>query len=240
MSWPARRLAAFDLETTGVAPECDRIVSAAVHLSGGGRPPLSYTWLVDPGIEIPAEAAAVHGITTARARACGDGPGAVVEALTTLLAAKVRAGVPIVAFNARFDLTVLDREARRHGVVPLTSRVGGVAGTAELLVVDPSVLDRHLDTEREGPRSLGATCAHYGVVLATPHDADADARAAAAVARRIAARFPDVAGSDLRLLHRRQAVWAAEQAAALEVAHGGGHIPRAWPLVPLPAAALAA
>lgn len=236
MSWPARRLAAFDLETTGVAPEADRIVSAAVHLSGGGRPPLSYTWLVDPGVEIPAEASAVHGITTARARACGDAPGPAIDALTALLAAKVRAGIPIVAFNARFDLTLLDREARRHGVVPLTARLGG----ADLLVVDPSVLDRHLDTTREGTRSLGATCAHYGVDLATPHDADADARAAVDLARRIAARFPAVAGADLRLLHRRQASWAAEQAAALEQAHGGEAVPRAWPLVPLPAAALAA
>jgi DNA polymerase-3 subunit epsilon len=67
MSWHTKRLAAFDIETTGVNPESDRIVTAAVSLLGGGQPAEHLSWLVDPGIEIPAGASSVHGITTERA-----------------------------------------------------------------------------------------------------------------------------------------------------------------------------
>ena len=46
-----------------------------------------------------------------------------VEEITTLLAGAL-GKVPVIAFNARFDLTILDRKARRHGVEPLVDRVG--------------------------------------------------------------------------------------------------------------------
>jgi DNA polymerase-3 subunit epsilon len=74
-----RRLAAFDIETTGIDCESDRIVTAAVTLAGGGRPLESHAWLVDPGIEIPAGATAVHGVSTERARAEGRSPAEAVE-----------------------------------------------------------------------------------------------------------------------------------------------------------------
>src|SRR5690606_34398616 len=107
------------LETTGISTESDRVVTAAISLVGVGLTTESRDWLVDPGIEIPAGAAAVHGITTERARAEGQDPASAIEEITAILAEQQRAGVPIVAFNARFDLTIIDREARRHGVVPL-------------------------------------------------------------------------------------------------------------------------
>jgi DNA polymerase III epsilon subunit-like protein len=71
MSWHTGRLAAFDIETTGTDPESDRIVTAAISLVGAELPGEHHAWLIDPGIEIPAGAAAVHGITTERARAEG-------------------------------------------------------------------------------------------------------------------------------------------------------------------------
>lgn len=237
MSWSARRLAAFDLETTGLEPESDRIVTAAVSVVGGGLPTEHHAWLVDPGVEIPADATTVHGISTADARASGTAPTVAVKAIITLLAAQAAAGVPVVAFNARFDLTVLDREARRYDLRPLSSR-------AELLVVDPSVIDRHYDPARLGSRSLTAVCAHYEVALPTPHAADADALAAARVAVRVAERYADLAATDLRALHQHQIGWAAEQAAALELSHRQEGIltplPRAWPVVPDAVTVLAA
>ncbi|UTI63554.1 exonuclease domain-containing protein [Paraconexibacter antarcticus] len=243
MSWHSRRLAAFDIETTGVDPESDRIVTAAVALVGDGRPTESFAWLVDPGVEIPAGATAVHGITTAQARAEGRHPAAAVEAITALLAAQLRAGVPVIAFNARFDLTTLDREARRHGVTPLVDRVGGAQG---LLVVDPFVLDKQYDRYRRGKRTLGAVCEHYAIPLLDAHDADADALAAARVAYRLATRLPELRETELRALHAQQVGWAAEQAASLEEYFReqgrAERIERAWPVVPepLPAVALAA
>jgi DNA polymerase-3 subunit epsilon len=52
----------FDLETTGVDPAKDRIVELAmIKLSPGGKKD-SYIKRVNPGIPIPAEATAIHGI----------------------------------------------------------------------------------------------------------------------------------------------------------------------------------
>lgn len=235
MSWHNGRLAAFDLETTGIDSETDRIVTAAVSLVGGGRPSVLHAWLVDPGVEIPAEAAAVHGITTERARAEGVQPAAAITEIVMLLADQLRQGVPIVAFNARFDLTCLDREARRHGIRPLVDRVGGPDG---LLVVDPYVLDKQVDRFRKGKRTLSDVCRHYNVPLDEAHASHADALAAARVAWRLGEAFEDLRTTDLAELHALQVGWAAEQAASFEefLRRNGSdeHVERAWPIVPLP------
>jgi DNA polymerase-3 subunit epsilon len=237
MSWHQGRLAAFDLETTGVSPASDRIVTAAVSLVGGGLESVSHDWLVDPGVVIPAGATAVHGITTEMARREGRPPAEVVEEISALLAEQVLAGVPVIAFNARFDLTVLDREARRHGVWPLVERVGGSEG---MLVVDPHVLDKQFDRFRKGKRTLGAVCAHYRVPLEDAHAANADALAAARVAWRLGQASSELGAIELRELHGHQVAWAAEQAASFQdYLRRNGSVERiegAWPIVPEPVA----
>jgi DNA polymerase-3 subunit epsilon len=233
MSWHTGRLAAFDIETTGVDPEHDRIVTAAVSIVGGGRAAEHQSWLVDPGIEIPVGATSVHGITTERAQAEGRVSGEAIEEITAALAEQLRSGVPIVAFNARFDLTVLDREAHRHGLRPLLDRVGGPDG---MLVVDPRILDKQFDRFRRGERTLGAVCEHYRVTLDDAHAANADAIAAARVAYRLGATVAELRDMDLRVLHRAQISWAAEQAASLEQHFRGQgrneRVEGAWPIVP--------
>jgi len=235
MSWHQRRLAAFDLETTGIDSESDRIVTAAVSVVGDGLAPAFHAWLLDPGVEIPAGASAVHGITTERARAEGRPPREAVEEIVATLAEQLRQGVPVVAFNARFDLTCLDREARRNGIASLADRVGGAAG---MLVVDPFVLDKQVDRYRKGKRTLGAVCAHYNVPLDEAHASHADALAAARVAWRLGQAFEELRALDLPTLHARQVAWAAEQAASFEdyLRRNGRdeRIERAWPVVPLP------
>lgn len=232
------RLAAFDIETTGVDPQNDRIVTAAVSLVGGGRPTESHSWLVDPGIEIPAGATAVHGITTEQARADGVETYEAVHEITALLADQLLHGTPVIAFNARFDLTMLDREARRYGIVPLIERVGA----DRMLVIDPFVLDKQYDRFRRGKRTLGAVCEHYRVRLDAAHDANADAIAAARVAWRLAQSIEELRATELALLHVQQIAWAAEQAASLEqyFREQGREEPveREWPVVAHVAAAL--
>jgi DNA polymerase-3 subunit epsilon len=233
MSWHVRRLAAFDIETTGVDCDADRIVTAAVSVVGDGQPSEHRLWLVDPGVEIPAGATAVHGITTEQARRDGGSPAGAIDEICGLLALQLRRGVPVIAFNARFDLTLLDREARRHGVTPLADRIGG---DEHLLVVDPYILDKRFDRHRQGKRTLGAVCAHYRVPLLDAHAAGADALAAARVAWRMGQAFSELRELELAALHEHQVRWAAEQAASLrEYLQAEGRdadIEGAWPVVP--------
>ena len=210
MTWFNGRLAGFDLETTGVDVENDRIVTACAVQCGGGHPTQSATWMADPGVEIPEGAAKVHGITTERARAEGRPAAEVVEQLVAALAECVLAGQPIVAMNASFDLTILDREARRHGVQPLVDIVGD-----DLKVIDPRVLDKKIDPYRRGGRKLEDLCRTYGVRLDGAHSADADAIAACRVAWRIGQKEPAIGNATVAFLHGKQIDWAREQAESL-------------------------
>ncbi|MFE1763476.1 exonuclease domain-containing protein [Streptomyces angustmyceticus] len=239
MSWHQELLVGFDLETTGTDVEQDRIVTAAlIRLEGDGRTAAQQTWLLDPGVPIPEEAAAIHGISTAYVREHGRPPATAIEEITEALADALRADIPLVVMNARYDLSLLDRECRRHGLRTLTERLGH----APAPVIDPLVLDKHVDRYRKGKRALQALCGHYGVPLDDAHEAGADAAAAAGVARRIGETFPAVALPSPRALHALQEQAAAEQAASFQAYLRRSGDPRAivepaWPLIPYQAGA---
>jgi DNA polymerase-3 subunit epsilon len=201
----------FDLETTSADIESARIVTAAIVTHTGARKPETSTWLVNCG-EIPAEATAVHGITT---EMCAEGaePHVAAYEISAKLASVLSDGVPLVIYNAPFDLTVLDRETRRYGQAPFADVLtAGCAGC----IVDPFVLDKHLDRYRKGSRTLTAACEHYRVKLDGAHDAGYDALAAMRVAWKIAAVNPAVAKMTLTELHDLQVMAKAEQAAGFQ------------------------
>ncbi|MEV4741397.1 exonuclease domain-containing protein [Streptomyces sp. NPDC049555] len=208
MPWHEGPLVGFDLETTGTDPQHARIVTAAVVHTHGGQVTDRRLWLADPGIAIPDEAAAIHGITSERARTQGRPAPDVVEEVAAALTAHWRAGTPVVAYNASFDLTLLEAELRRHALPPLTERLGGEAGP----VVDPYTIDRAVDRYRKGRRTLEAVCREYGVELDAAHEAGADALAAVRVARAIAVRHARTARFAPWELHRAQVEWYAQWA----------------------------
>lgn len=254
--WPDLRLAAFDCETTGIDPFTARIVTGAVAFVGGDLEPDTVSMLADPGVEIPAEATAVHGVSTQHARANGIPAPAVIASLVNTIASRPE-GSAVVCMHARYDLTVLECEARRHGLVPLSER-------GPLHVVDIRVLDLWLDKYRAGKRTLVDLCREYGARIDSAHDAAADAVAAARVAwwighevdvfRRGRSREEvrellalrkewDHVRHDLPKLHEAQARWAAEQAADLE-AHFAAkgepeRVAREWPILRAPVGAAA-
>ena len=234
MNWYDRRLAAFDIETTGTSVESDRIVTAAVAMVGGGEATVSRSWLVNPGVPIPAEATEVHKITNEMVLSEGVPAREAVEEISAILAESLAGEIPVIAFNGRFDLTILDREARRHGVMPLIDRVGGSDG---LLVIDPYVLDKQVNRFRKGRRNLTQLCEAYNVALDGAHDADADALGAARLAWRMGTTYPELGDLDLFELHERQIGWALEQAASLERYFSEQGRPErvegAWPVVPV-------
>lgn len=202
-----RLVGVFDLETTGVDVRSDRIVTAHVGLlDGSGRIIRSRDWLADPGIEIPEGATAVHGVTTARARAEGRPATEVVGEVVSALRALFDAGIPVVAYNAAFDFSLLTHEAARHGVHPLVDPSP---------VIDPLVIDKRYDRYRRGKRTLDVVAAHYAVPLDAAHEASADAVAAGRVAQAIAARYAAWLPPTLDELHVRQIAWARAQADSL-------------------------
>ncbi|MFI9722334.1 exonuclease domain-containing protein [Streptomyces sp. NPDC052396] len=232
--WFEGPLAAFDTETTGVDVEHDRIVSAALVVqSQAGAAPLVTRWLINPGIPVPEGATAIHGLTDAHLQRHGRWPAPVMEELARALAEQTAGGIPLAVMNAPFDLTLLDRELRRHRAQPLAGYLNGTP----LCVLDPWVLDKHLDRYRKGHRTLGDLCLHYGVELAGAHDAAADAVAALelvrAIGRRFASRLDRLSPAEL---HARQTVWHAAQARGLQAwfARNGSNeeCDPAWPLRP--------
>ncbi|MEY9485406.1 DNA polymerase-3 subunit epsilon [Streptomyces calvus] len=210
MGWHRELLIGFDLETTGTDPRKARIVTAAVIEVRAGEPMGRREWLADPGVPIPADAVAVHGISNERAAAEGRPADRVADAIADVLTGYWKTGVPVVAYNAAFDLSLLSAELRRYGLPSLRDRLDGAEPGP---VIDPYTIDRSVDRYRRGKRNLEAVCAEYGVVLDSAHDATADALAAARLACAIAGRHPKVAALGPAELHRRQIEWYAAWAA---------------------------
>lgn len=204
----------FDTETTGLSPSSDRLVTAAAVVRTGGwrnfGPDETQTWLVDPGVEIPSRATQVHGVSTDRARLHGQSPAEALEEINARLAAHLRAGWPVVIFNASYDLPLLEADSRRHSVEPLSERLPGSVAP----IVDPLVLDRALLPYRRGKRTLLALCAAYRVpVPQDAHQADVDAQATLQLLAAMVSEHPKLtrmATADLDAFQRSaHADWAA-------------------------------
>lgn len=202
--WWRGRLCAFDTETTGVDVAKDRIVTATVALVGGGKPNAIHSWIVNPGIPIPPEAAAIHGVTNEFAQTHGEPAERAVRSIFTALSVCISEGLPVIAFNASYDLSLLAAEADRHNVRAWNLDCARV--------ICPLTIDRALDKYRKGSRKLEAVCRHYGVKLENAHDATADAIAAARLAYRMAEKY-DL--SDLEHLQDQQRTWHREWALGL-------------------------
>jgi DNA polymerase-3 subunit epsilon len=203
----ARVIGVFDLETTGLDVTNDRIVTAHVGLlDQDGGVVRARDWVADPGIEIPEGATAVHGISTAQARATGRPACYVVEEVVEALLALFDAGIPVVAYNAPYDFSLLKHEALRHGVEPIANPSP---------VIDPLVVDKAYDRWRRGKRTLSVVADHYAVRLDGAHEGSADAVAAGRVAQALAERFAAWLPPTLDELHTRQIGWARAQAASL-------------------------
>lgn len=199
------RVGVFDLETTGVDVEHDRIVTAHVGLlDAHGIEIAARDWLADPGVDIPEGATAIHGITSAHAREHGVPARHVVADVTAALRSLLSQGVPVVAYNASYDFSLLANEARRHGVAPLENPSP---------IIDPLVIDKAYDRYRPGKRTLQVVAALYAVGLEDAHEAAADAVAAGRVAQALARQF--ALPETLAELHTRQIAWARAQAASL-------------------------
>jgi DNA polymerase-3 subunit epsilon len=206
----AKSLAVFDLETTGLDLVEARIVTAcAVAIDEQGQVTgANIEWLADPGIEIPEAASNVHGVTTEIARARGRNSKEVVSEILETLRGFFRAGIPVVAYNAPYDFTILHYEALRNGLEPLSDPKP---------IIDPLVLDKFVDQYRSGKRTLQVAASVYGVELSDAHNATADAIAAGKVAQAIAQKHSAKLPADVFDLHDAQKVWSVQQDDSYEI-----------------------
>jgi len=167
------RVVWFDLEGTGVDPHRDRIVEICM-ISDDGR---ELETRVNPGVPIPAEASAVHGITDEDVK---DAPtfAEIAGAVQELVDGAVLAG-----YNSRrYDVPLIDAELRRAGQPGLPrDELGRIA----LPEIDLFAIWSNLE-----PRNLASAARRFaGVELVDAHSASADTRVLPDVLRGICFEF---------------------------------------------------
>ncbi len=106
-----RPLIVFDIEATGISPRADRIIElAAIRIETDSSEVKGY-WLINPGIPIPVETTAIHGITDEIVREQPTFKDKALEILSFFREAD------LAGFNAgRFDIPMLSEEFTRAGI----------------------------------------------------------------------------------------------------------------------------
>ncbi len=222
-NWLTGNALAVDTETTGIDPTKDRIVQASCIEVGPSGVIDSKTWLINPGVPIPPEAAAIHGITDLLA-AAGQHPLEALTEMTDRIQRAQLAGLPIIIMNAPYDTTLIAAEADRYAI----------HGFAFGAVLDPLVIDRGMDAFRKGRRNLDALAKHYGVTLTNAHSSEGDALCAARIVWVQAKRYQRIAKMSLPEMQGWQAAthksWASSFQRVLRHRQPEAVVDGAWPM----------
>jgi DNA polymerase III epsilon subunit-like protein len=172
-----RRFVAVDVETTGLDPRVDAIVALAAVPFVERLPQPGLAMLVHPGRAIPAASTAIHGITDEMVAAALTARPA-LSVLEETLGPDV-----VVGHGIGFDMAVIERERRAHGLRPLKCLTLDTRGLA--VALHPDWLDAGLD----------AVAARLGIPITGRHTAEGDARAAGQI---LLALLPDLIAQGLR------------------------------------------
>lgn len=169
-----RPLVVFDIESTGVAARKDRIIElAAIKVMPDGTE-ISKCWLMNPGVKIPPETTAIHGISDEIVKDCPTFADKADEIFAFF------EGCDLSGFNAdRFDIPCLEEEFARVGK--------NFAPSSR----------KHVDVQRiyhrKEPRDLTAAVRFYlGRDHAGAHGAEADTRATLEVLKAQMAKYDDL------------------------------------------------
>ncbi len=138
--WRDGTWACLDLEMTGLGPD-GRIVEIAIVTMRGGAVVEAWSSLVNPGIEIPTEATAIHGITNEMVAAAPT-----INRLRPEVLSRLTKSDAIVAYNGYgADFDWLEREL--PGVIPMRP-----------IKVDPLVLVRKVLRYMKGDAEKRVKC----------------------------------------------------------------------------------
>ncbi len=182
--WMDLPIALLDVETTGRDASVDRVVELGVVVGRGGEVVARYNWMVNPGMPIPEEARAVHGIRDADVK---DAPR--FEAVAHEVLAALSGCIP-AAYNAAFDRAFLHAELGRALTLAGQAFSGSPPPSApaarrDVEWLDPLVWAREIQRE-EKSKALGEVAARLGVKLDNAHRAMDDAEAALLVFYKLA------------------------------------------------------
>src|SRR5699024_2525194 len=239
------RMSGVGLETTGSDPQPARIVQYGFAHVGGNQPTQTTEQIVNPGVDVPEEATQIHGLTTKKVQEHGTDPTAATTHIVNQITQITTANQPLVGHNISYDLTVLDRECRRHLGAPLETLIGAPVRP----VVDTLVLSKHLDPyRRRVSKTQGAhqlrTCVEQLVTPKWPtivwdedsaHGALYDCRMSLYVAA-ATLNHPSLHRLTPDELHEHQTQWRAQQCASfqedLRHTYPGAQVDRRWPPLP--------
>lgn len=164
----------FDLETTGVSITHDRIVEVSfLKVYPNGKEEIKSR-RINPGMPIPPQATAIHGITDDDVKDCPT-----FKQVARSLADQLE-GCDLAGFNSsRFDVPMLAEEFLRAGV--------------DLDMSKRKFVDVQIIFHRKEQRTLEAAYAFYcNKQLENAHSAEADAMATYEVLKSQLDRYPDL------------------------------------------------
>jgi DNA polymerase-3 subunit epsilon len=219
LPWADLPIALVDVETTGRDASIDRVVEIGIAVGRHGDVIARYNWLIHPGVPIPAEAHAVHGISDADVK---DAPR--FEAVAHEIAAALAGCIP-AAYNAAFDRAFLMNEfARAAGLPGAAGQQAAPASEEPAAAAKPPALRREIEwfdplvwareiQREERSKALGEVAARLGVKLEKAHRASDDAEAALRVLYQLAsdARIPRIHGAFVQEQRRLAQLHADER-----------------------------
>jgi len=206
MAWEDIPFAVIDFETTGRDPETDRVIEIGIVCFDKGQVTRREGLLVNPGIPVPEEARAVHGITDEELQGAPDFATVMPQVLEL-----IQGRLP-VAYNADFDRGFLKAELGRAAPEGMTAGDMPPAAREDIVWVDPLVWAREILKELSS-RKLSDVTTHLGIALERAHRAAGDAEATGRVLLALASQMPRIYGELIRLQKRYAAFQDAELAA---------------------------
>lgn len=166
-------LLGFDTETTGLNLGKDSIISASLVLRDRGRKKdKAFNFLINPSAPIDPKASEVNGFTQEFVEKNGGEQKEEIEKIARAILLAQQKGIPLVAYNAKFDVSMLKGDLKKVGREDLADKL------SEISVLDPLIIDREL-SHRPGKRRLEDAMSWWGIPpRGKYHDAQIDTQAA--------------------------------------------------------------
>ncbi len=184
----------FDLETTGLNLNRDRVVSAAAYRVVDGRIALGdvFSSLVSPGREIPSSAVKIHGIMPSMV---DDAPSftEVFEKFLGYLGTDI-----LVGYHVGFDLHFLNIYMRQAHGFPVQNLVLDAQSMCRKVCLPPHL--RRYAGRLKGNQDLDTVARHFDIEIQERHTALGDALATAMIFQRILLEIEKTGAGQLKNL----------------------------------------